>query len=74
MIKLTVEWRSECPNCGTTLVADFFASSTKQLACPWCGLLCEAMQSACNDEIRESIAEAVAEIEERFNGEIIVQG
>ncbi|MEN6357854.1 MAG: hypothetical protein ABFD83_12320 [Armatimonadota bacterium] len=68
MIKLRVEWRYRCQDCGTELVSDFFADSTEGLSCPWCGSVCPNARSICDDEIKNHIERVVRETEQKANG------
>lgn len=70
MIKLRVEWRHKCHDCGTELVSDFFADSTEGLSCPWCGSPCPNLCDICDDDVRNYIERVVKETEEKVNGRI----
>ena len=72
MIRVRVDWRQDCPGCGTELVANFLDDSACRAACPWCG--CEGALSAMPDcaELRDYLSRAISEIEVKANTGITV--
>lgn len=67
MIKLRVEWRHRCADCGTCLVVDFLAEAEGSVTCPWCGQV-ERISSPPDIDLRSFISEAVQKIEDEANG------
>ncbi len=67
MIKVRVDWRQKCPDCGTELVTDFFDDSASSSGCPWCGCVGAMGHGLRGTKIEESIVTAVHEIERRIN-------
>ena len=70
MIKLKVEWRHRCRDCGTEIASDFFADSTEDMACPWCGSPYPSASSVCDDDLRDYVERVVREAEQKANGMI----
>lgn len=69
MIRLRVDWHSQCPDCGTQLAVDFFGSVSDCIVCPWCGCVCETDRVSRHDELRHYLKEAVEELESNVNTE-----
>ena len=70
MIKLRVEWRHDCPGCGTQLVIDFLDDPAEVCSCPWCGRVESGKIRANEDELRSYISQAVRKIEQKANGKL----
>ena len=67
MIRLRVDWHSQCPGCGTQLAVDFLTNSSDCVVCPWCGYRYEIDRDQSRDEVKDYVKEAVREIEKKAN-------
>ncbi len=67
MIRLRVDWHSQCPGCGTQLAVDFLEGSSDYAICPWCGRRYETDRGQNQDELKDYIRKAVQELEEKVN-------
>lgn len=67
MIRLRVDWHSQCPGCGTQLAVDFLESSSDYAICPWCGHRYEIDRGRSQEELKTYVKKAVKEIEDRVN-------
>lgn len=67
MIKLRVEWRHACPECGVELVVDFLADTDGCLVCPWCGRRHNGDLPATREEIRRFVTRSMNRVESRAN-------
>lgn len=67
MIRLRVDWHSQCPSCGTQLAVDFLESSSDFAICPWCGCRYKTGGGHGNEELKEYVRKAVRELEDRVN-------
>ena len=73
MIKLRVEWRQKCPECGVHLVVDFLADADGCRVCPWCGCNHGGNLPAAGGDIRSLVARSVSGLESRAN-RLIIRG
>jgi phage/plasmid primase-like uncharacterized protein len=73
MIKLRVEWHHTCPGCGTRLVIDFLDDSANNCVCPWCGCRDGLDRRAEDTGLRDFVARAAKELEEKANDDLTVQ-
>lgn len=69
MIKLRVDWHSQCPGCGTQLAVDFFGGLSDCIVCPWCGCMYETDRVSCQDELKQYLKTAIKELEDKVNTE-----
>lgn len=67
MIRLRVDWHSQCPGCGTQLAMDFLENSSDCAICPWCGCRYELDCEHSREQVKDYVMEAVREIEEKVN-------
>lgn len=67
MIKVRVDWHSQCPGCGAQLAVDFLENSADCTICPWCGYLCEIDYGPDQEKTRLYIQQAIIELEEKAN-------
>lgn len=72
MIKVRVDWRYECPSCGTQLEVDFFDGVDDSLQCPWCGNICSPELGSEQADLREYLAGAIEKLEKEANTRIPV--
>ena len=67
MIRIRVDWHSQCPGCGTELAVDFFDDLPECAICPWCGYLYDIDRCTDHDETREFLRKAARELEDKVN-------
>ena len=67
MIKLRVDWHSQCPGCGTQLAVDFFGGLSDRTVCPWCGCVYETNSVSYYDELKQHLETAIEELESSAN-------
>jgi len=73
MIKLRVEWRQRCSNCGTHIIVDFLDESVKYQKCPWCGHVDDIVPCNEHDNLRDYLSQATRELEENANCKVAVK-
>ena len=67
MIKLRVDWHSQCPGCGTQLAVDFLQGLSVTVVCPWCGCMYESDGIADYDKLKRYLENAIGELESKAN-------
>lgn len=70
MVKLRVDWHSQCPDCGTQLAVDFFGGLSDCVVCPWCGCMYEGNSLSRYDELKQYLQKAVQELESNANTDL----
>jgi len=67
MIRVRVDWQSQCPGCGTQLAVDFLENLPDSTICPWCGHVCAIGHQPDYDQIRSTLRKAARELEDQAN-------
>jgi len=70
MIRVRVDWQSQCPGCGTKLAVDFLDNMPDYTICPWCGSVCSIDVQPNHDQIKSLLQKATKKLEDQANGKV----